>query len=403
MKIKIGFFFILTILIPTALLAHFGLMAVENEKAVVERNMRQKYEAMADIAEEEIRTVLSRAPEKLLSDPGYWESALRKGVQVFKDEVFLFDAGGKALGSAAQKNLDDAIFIRRAKDLPYAIAVYERHPLLLENLEAKKNGPIFYISMIIFSAFSILGGSIFTLSALSREWRQAKLKSEFASHLSHDLRRPLTSIRMFSEMLSNDRVPSEEKRQEYYRIISEESDKLTHLANNILDFSRIEEGQRRYNIRREDIARIVRETVERFKVYTIQETRSVKLQVQAQAGGVAFPMIKVDAGAMSQAVMNLLTNADKYSPGDKEIVVALRRDRRHVVIEVVDQGFGIPKEDCKKIFQKFYRSKNENVGRIEGSGLGLALVKYTAQAHRGKVTVESEEGGGSKFAIVLPV
>jgi signal transduction histidine kinase len=403
MTIKIGVFFILTILIPTALLARFGLLAVESEKAVVERNMRQKYEAMADIAEEEIRTVLSRARETSLNDPDYWESALRKGVNVFKDEVFLFDAEGKVLGGAPSKSLDDAVFIRRAKGLPYGIAVYERHPLLLENWEAKKDGPIFYISIIIFAAFSIVGGSIFTLSALTREWRQAKLKSEFASHLSHDLRRPLTSIRMFSEMLSQDRVPSEEKRQEYYRIISEESDKLTHLANNILDFSRIEEGKRKYNIRREDIARVARETVERFKVYTIQETRSVKLQVQPQAGGAAFPMVRVDAGAISQALMNLLTNADKYSPGDKEIVVYLRRDRRRVVIEVVDQGFGIPKRDCKKIFQKFYRSLNEQIGRVEGSGLGLALVKYTVQAHRGKVTVESEEGRGSKFSIVLPI
>jgi signal transduction histidine kinase len=284
----------------------------------------------------------------------------------------------------------------------------------LNNLEAKKKGLVFYISIIIFAAFSILGGSIFTLSALANEWRQAKLKGEFASHLSHDLRRPLTSIRMFSEMLKNDDVPSEEKRREYYGIISEESDKLTHLANNILDFSRIEGGRRKYTFREEDITRIVRETVERFKVYTNKDARPVELHIEkaASAGGDSdegngrkkqgYPIVKADAGAMAQAIMNLLTNADKYSPSDKTITVNLNRGKNQAVIEIIDRGEGIPKEDLKKIFQKFYRVARKDMPSVEGTGLGLALVKYTVEAHGGKVTVESEKGKGSTFRIVLP-
>lgn len=417
MKAKIGFFFILTILIPTSLLAYFGLLAVRNEKAVVERNMRQKYEAMADIAEEEIRTVLSQAPEERLGDRRYWESLLLKGAEVFRDEVFLFDLEGRPLGGQDRHRLAQAAFARRAENLPYIIAVYERHPRLLETLEAKRKGLAFYVSIIIFSAFSILGGSIFTLSSLAREWRQAKLKSEFASHLSHDLRRPLTSIRMFSEMLKNDHVPGEEKKKEYYGIISEESDKLTHLANNILDFSRIEGGRRRYTMRPEDITRVVRETVERFKVYMSHEGRPVKLNVEpvpAGPGGAAagakngFPLVRMDAGAVAQALMNLLTNADKYSPPDKEIQVnvvgtGFRKTKGKVIIEVVDRGEGIPPGDRKKVFQKFYRAPRRDGAAVEGSGLGLALVKYTAEAHGGKVIVESEEGKGSKFSIILPL
>ena len=101
--------------------------------------------------------------------------------------------------------------------------------------------------------------------------------------------------------------------------------------------------------------------------------------------------------------MNLLTNADKYSTPEKEVVVNLKRNKKHVIIEVVDQGKGIPKEEQKKIFQKFYRASRKDISEIEGSGLGLALVKYTAEAHGGKVTLKSEGGRGSTFAIVLPV
>ncbi len=410
MKIKIGFFFILTILIPTSFLAYFGLLAVQSEKVIVEKSMQQKYEAMADIAEDEIKKILSQASESMLSDQQYWDSLLLKGTNVFKGEIFLFDQQGESLGRTARQ-LATASYARHMKDLPYIIAVYELHPHLLESLQTKEKNLAFYVSIIIFSSFSILGGSIFTLSALSREWRQAKLKSEFASHLSHDLRRPLTSIRMFSEMLKDDDVPSDEKKKEYYNIISAESDKLTHLANNILDFSRIEEGRRRHNIQSEDITRIVVETVERFKVYAINESRSVKMNIETvpvggekkgSGKGNNYPIVNVDAGAISQALLNLLTNADKYSPPQEDVVVNLRTEKKYVIIEVRDQGEGISLQEQRKIFQKFYRSSHNDVSEVEGSGLGLALVKYTAQAHGGKVAVKSVEGQGSTFSIVLP-
>ena len=411
MRFKIGVFFILTILIPTALLAYFGLLSVRNEKDIVERNMRQKYAAMAGIVEEEIRDALSQAVPDLLSDKVYWEAVLLKGASVFKDEVFLFDNQRSVLGREEQRQLDQAVFARPIRGLPYIVAVYEPHPFLLATLEEKKKGLVFYVSIIIFSAFSILGGSIFTLSALAGEWRQARLKGEFASHLSHDLRRPLTSIRMFSEMLKNGDVSSAEKRQEYYGIISEESDKLTLLANNILDFSRIEGGRRKYSIQEEDITRIVRETIERFKVYTIKEARPVTLNIDPADEEQErkkpndknnYPIVKVDAGAISQAIMNLLTNADKYSPAEAEIIVNLKKGKKQAVIEIIDKGEGIPKEAQRKIFKKFYRAMRKDVAVVEGSGLGLALVKYTVEAHGGKVTVKSQVGKGSTFSIHLP-
>src|SRR3989338_6545812 len=140
-------------------------------------------------------------------------------------------------------------------------------------------------------------------------------------------------------MLKNGDVPDENKKKEYYNIITEESDKLTHLANNILDFSRIEEGRRKYNMRPEDITRVVAETVERFKIYTINESRAVAVHIDPAAktendnsrpSGNKYPIVKMDAGAVSQALMNLLTNADKYSPSDADIAVNVRNGRKQV-------------------------------------------------------------------------
>lgn len=399
MNLKITSIFFLAIFIPTSLLAYFGVLAVRSEKDIVEKNMVQKYRAMADIVEGQIKQALSQASREELGRTSYWESLLAAQAAIFKDEAAIFSPNGRPLGTAAAP-LSEAIFSRPLERLPYIIAVYERYPMILEQLEARRRGLVLYIGLIAFSVFSILIGSFYTLSALAREWRFTQLKSEFVAHLSHDLRRPLTSIQMFSEMLKEGRVPGEEKKREYYNIIASESDKLTHLANNILDFSRIERKRVRYNFEQADITAIVRGAVDRFKTYMMDDKRPVTLAMDP------CPPVKMDVGAIGQAVMNLLTNASKYSPPGTPIEVKVRaglKPARTVVIDVIDHGYGVPASERKKIFRKFYRVSKPYVAQIEGSGLGLTLVQYTAEAHGGKVVVESEENKGSKFSIVLPV
>jgi len=397
MRVKIVLIFILSVLIPTALLAYFGLQAVRSEKSIVETNIRRVYESMADVVEDEIKTALYGLSEAFLKDKSKVESILINQASMFNYQVKIFDDAGRPLGGEPSKDLGAPVLRKNIKGISYIIAVYEKYPVLIKGLEERKKRITSYMAVIIFSALFVLGGSFFTLSALSREWRLTELKSEFVSSLSHDLRRPLTSIRMFSEMLKNDSVPSEEKKREYYNIISGESEQLTNMANNILDFSRIERGRKKYEFRDEDITKLIRAAVERFKSYMVHESCSISLDIDRD-----IPALRIDADSISQAVTNLLTNAFNYSPFDKTIKVNVVKRAGEVAIEVIDKGMGIPRREQKKIFRRFYRVAQREMS-VEGSGLGLTLVRYAAEAHHGKITVESNEGRGSKFSLILPV
>ncbi|MCI0482264.1 MAG: HAMP domain-containing histidine kinase [Candidatus Dadabacteria bacterium] len=397
MRIKIILVFVLSVLIPTALLAHFGLQAVRSEKAIVETNIRRVYESMADVVEDEVKTALYGLSESFLKDKSKVESILISQAAMFNYQVKIFDQAGKPLGGAISKDAGAPVHRKNIKGIPYVIAVYEKYPVLVKGLEDRKKMLSSYMAIIIFSAIFVLGGSFFTLSVLSREWRLTELKSEFVSTLSHDLRRPLTSIRMFSEMLKDGKVTAEAKKQEYYGIISAESEQLTNLANNILDFSRIERGRKKYDFKDNDVTKVVASTVERFKNYMVHESCTVDLEI---GGGI--PLIKIDADSIAQAVTNLLTNAFNYSPFDKNIKVRVVKRPSEVAIEVIDKGVGIPRAEQKKIFRKFYRVPNKRM-EVEGSGLGLTLVKYAVEAHGGRVTLDSEEGRGSKFTLLLPI
>ncbi len=384
-------------MIPTALLAYFGLQAVRSERDIVERSMRERYETMADIVEGEIDSTVSVLSQESVKNKALIESIVLDQASIFKGQTVISDDKGAVLGGAGYESLGEPMVKRRLSNLPYTISVYERSPALLEGYEKRRKVLYSYITIIALSAVSILAGGMLTLNALSKQWRLAELKSEFVSGLSHDLRRPLTSIRMFSEMLKDGLVAGDEKRAEYYKAINSESERLTQLANNILDFSRIESGRKTRTLKNEDIGKLAEEAVDYFISYNTDEAHPVKVTIQD-----SIPTVKVDASAISQAVLNLLSNAAKYSQSGQEIGVEVKKRLNDIAIEVTDKGVGIPPGEQKKIFRRFYRVHRSD-SDVEGSGLGLALVKYAAEIHGGRVIVESEVGKGSKFSIVLPV
>ena len=233
---------------------------------------------------------------------------------------------------------------------------------------------------------------------LRRESEMARLKSDFVANVSHDLKTPLSLIRMFAETLELGRVADEPRRREYYGVITRESERLTRLIDNVLDFSRIEGGRQRYDIAPCAVEPLVQEVLDTFR-YPLAE-RGFKVDVVIEPD---LPEVSIDAAAIKQALANLVDNAIKYSGERRRLAVSARRDGGDVCIDVADDGIGIPSSDRERIFEKFYRiGRSETQGR-RGSGVGLALVKHIAEAHGGHVSLESRPGEGSRFTLHLPV
>lgn len=255
-------------------------------------------------------------------------------------------------------------------------------------------------SFLILGVISLLlaGGLFLTHRNISREMALAKLKSDFVSNVSHELRTPLSLIRLYAETLEMGRLKSEDKYQEYYRIIRKESERLTALINNILDFSRIEAGRKEYDFRETDLRELVHNTLDSYRFQIEQNGFAFEEKIAEDV-----PPLRVDREAMARSLLNLVNNALKYSQDRKFIGVNLFRHNGSVKLEVVDHGIGIPTEEQPKIFEKFYRVGDPLVHNTKGSGLGLSLVRHIVQAHGGEVAVDSSPGRGSKFTITLPL
>ena len=257
--------------------------------------------------------------------------------------------------------------------------------------------------MLFTAAFGVLlavivAGIVVTWRLMRREAEMAQLKSDFVANVSHDLKTPLSVIRMFGETLEMGRVTEPSQRQEYYRVIARESERLSRLIENVLDFARIEGGRRTYTIVPTAVEPIVRDTLDAFEHSLASQGFKVEVLVPAD-----LPEVPLDGEAIAQALANLVDNAIKYSGDEKALTVEARRVGNELALSVTDAGVGIAPEEQGKVFEKFYRAgRSETQGR-RGSGVGLALVRHIVEAHGGRVTVESTPGRGSRFTLWLPV
>lgn len=244
----------------------------------------------------------------------------------------------------------------------------------------------------------IVAGLAATYRLVRRETEMARLKADFVANVSHDLKTPLSLIRMFGETLELGRVADEPTQQEYYRVITRESERLSRLIDNVLDFSRIEEGHRQYGLAPTAVEPLIRETLEAFSYSLAQHGFKVEAAVAPD-----LPAIPMDAEAVSQALANLVDNAIKYSGERKSLRVDARIQAGQLALSVADEGIGILPEEQGRIFEKFYRvGRSETEGR-RGSGLGLTLVRHIVDAHGGRVTLESRPGEGSRFTLWFPL
>ena len=244
-------------------------------------------------------------------------------------------------------------------------------------------------------------GSLLIVRNLRAELTLARQKTDFVSNVSHELKTPLTSIRMFSEMLAEGRVRDPDKQRSYLNIITAEAARLTRLINNVLDFSRMESGEKQYHFQPCNLSEVVRITAETFRPHL--ETNGFAFHVEVPDGAI---LVRGDADALAQIFVNLLSNAEKYSGDRKEITLEVGRREQpfpQAEVRVLDRGSGVPPGREEKIFEKFYRAHDSLASGIPGSGLGLTLARQIARAHAGEVTCESRSGGGSVFILRLPL
>ncbi len=233
---------------------------------------------------------------------------------------------------------------------------------------------------------------------IKKEVELAQIKSDFVSNVSHELRTPLSLISMFSETLEMDRVKTDEKKKEYYSIISQEANRLSKIVNSILNFSKMEAGKRQYNFVDSYLNDVAENVYHSYKFHLEQKGFTFNILKDE-----SIPIIKIDEEAVSEAIVNLVDNAVKYSNTKKEIIIRTGIENNFSFIEVEDKGIGIPEKDQKKIFDKFFRVSSGNIHNVKGSGIGLSIVKHIVDAHKGRIELSSEVNKGSKFKLLLPL
>ncbi len=242
-----------------------------------------------------------------------------------------------------------------------------------------------------------LGALVVGLRVAMREVEIAELKGSFLANVTHELKTPLAMIRMAGETLELGRVRNEEESKRFLGTINRETRRLTHLINNVLDFSKIEEGKREFMFAPTDVRKLVRETLDLFEPQLRQGDFRVAVDIPEKV-----PAVEADAQAVTQCLINLVDNAIKYSKETKEIGIKMSSNGV-VKVAVSDRGIGVAPRDQERIFEKFARAETGLVHNVKGSGLGLALVRHIARAHGGDVEIQSTPGEGSTFTLVLPV
>ncbi|MDD5307159.1 MAG: HAMP domain-containing sensor histidine kinase [Deltaproteobacteria bacterium] len=244
----------------------------------------------------------------------------------------------------------------------------------------------------------IVFGMVVLYLSIVRERRLSRLKSDFIANVSHELKTPLSLIRMFSELLMMGQAGDEAKTRRYHGIILRETERLTTLIDNVLDLSKIERGKAAYEFQIQSIADVVERGVEIYR-YRLEKL-GIRLEYTVDPD---LPLLSIDDHAITLLVINLIDNAAKYGKGTDVIGVMLRNTRGGVTLEVYDHGPGIPAGQLRRVFERFYRVSSAETRTQRGSGIGLSLVRHITEAHGGSVAVTSEPGLETRFTVTIPV
>jgi signal transduction histidine kinase len=311
-------------------------------------------------------------------------------------DVALVDRDSRAVFGQPEK-LRSPVVVRPATDtgLPWTLRVASADPdRELAALSARRKVTLAGLALL---GALVLAGGCLVERAVARELAAARLQADFVATVSHEFRSPLTSMKHLLEMLEDGAVPSEERRQRYYHVLSGEAERLHQLVENLLDFRRMEEGKAEYRFETLEASDLVGQIAEDFGAQLPSRDRLVVSLDGRNA------RLSADREALARALRNLLDNAAKYSPETAPIHVGLAVDGRQVLISVRDHGPGIPPAERKVVFRKFYRGAGTATSGVKGTGIGLATVSHIVRAHHGEIRLDTTPGDGCTFTIVLPI
>lgn len=278
-------------------------------------------------------------------------------------------------------------------------------PWKIEIINAEKSGtPLsaiyksFYFWTIITLILILVFGVMMIGRIMTHEMQVIKIKSDFVSTVSHEFKTPITSIKGLTERLLEGKVKDPERMKEYFAVIARDTDNLSRLVSNFLDFAKIEQGKDQYDFIETDIKEWLEAATGDFRNDCIRKGYIFSIEIPDD-----IPPLLIDQRHMSLVINNLIVNAVKFSAGNIEIKITAEKIENNILIKVKDSGIGIPKAELQKIFEKFYRGQNPTSLSVTGTGLGLTLIKHIVEAHGGTIGVESEPGKGSTFILTFPV
>jgi signal transduction histidine kinase len=289
---------------------------------------------------------------------------------------------------------------------PLRAGIFLSNPALLYAHQRQRSR---WFGLLILAAVGTsAAGFVSAYRAYKRQLQLSRMKSNFVSSVSHELRAPIASIRLMAEGLERGRVTDDTKRSEYFRFIVQECRRLGGLIERVLDFSRIEQGRKQYEFEPIDPSALVAQTLQVMEPYAAEKGVRLESKMGDLRSADFTGEIHWDGRAIQQALINLIDNAIKHSPSNKHVTVGLESGHEQhtgqkiICLWVRDQGEGIPPDEQKRIFEWFYRSGSELRRKIQGVGIGLSLVKHIVEAHRGRIRVESQVGHGTQMNLEIP-
>ena len=262
---------------------------------------------------------------------------------------------------------------------------------------AKNNMPMLFGMGI--SLLTILGIYIISVNYMMRQKKIADVKTDFINNMSHEFKTPLATISVASDSLNNDKIATSPEKVKYYaQLIKQENIRMKKQVENVLNMSKLERNEMQLFLKETNVRELIQKLSESFQL--IVEERNGKLIKEFTAENY---YLKIDEFHLSNALINLLDNANKYSPENPEIKIKTRNENNKYVIEISDKGIGMESSNKKKIFEKFFREETGNIHNVKGQGLGLSYVKRIIELHGGQILVESVKGQGSTFIVKLPM